>query len=126
MPKKIKILLFAANPTSTLPLSLDEEIRAIMTKLRAADYRDSIQLIPFLAARPDDLLQALNEHKPHIVHFSGHGSKDGEIILVDNSGNAKPVSARALTTLFSTLKDNIKVVILNWKWRRKTARCYFL
>jgi len=65
------------------------------------------------ATRPDDLLQALNQFHPHIVHFSGHGSPTGEIILVDNIGNPKPVTAQALKALFTTLKDNIHIVILN-------------
>jgi hypothetical protein len=74
---KIKVLFLAANPFKDL--NLDTEVRSITEKLRASEYRDSVQLIPALAARPDDLLQLLNEHKPHIVHFSGHGNESGEI-----------------------------------------------
>jgi len=66
-----------------------------------------------LAARPDDLLQSLNQHEPHIVHFSGHGSSTEEIILLDKLGNPKPVSKEALVSLFNTLKNNIRVVLLN-------------
>jgi len=54
-----------------------------------------------------------NEYKPQIVHFSGHGSSSGEIILADNSDRSKPISAKALKALFHTLKDNIQVVVLN-------------
>lgn len=110
---KIKILFFASNPSDTPRLALDEEIRAIDAKIRAADYRDVLGLLPAMAARPDDLLQKLNEHKPQIVHFSGHGSQAGEIILMDQNRQAKPVSAAALKMLFTTLKDNIRCVVLN-------------
>jgi hypothetical protein len=37
----------------------------------------------------------------------------GEIVLMDNNRQAKPVSETALRMLFATLKDNIRVVILN-------------
>jgi len=47
------------------------------------------------------------------VHFSGHGSPEEEIILLDRNGNPKPVSKDALVSLFSTLKDRIRVVLLN-------------
>ncbi|MCP5053904.1 MAG: hypothetical protein GY940_42445 [bacterium] len=57
--EKIKILFVAANPTGTVRLKIDEEIRAITEKIRAAEHRDSIELIPAMAARPDDLLQTL-------------------------------------------------------------------
>jgi hypothetical protein len=123
MSDKIKLLFLAANPIDTDRLQLDEEIRLITQKIRGAEYRDRIELIPALAARPDDLLQLLNEHKPDIVHFSGHGSPAGEIVLVDNTGQAKPVSANALKLLFTTLKDNVRLVVLNacYSWAQANA-----
>jgi hypothetical protein len=111
--KKIKSLFLASNPKGTTPLKLDREIREITEKIRAAEYRDSIDLISAWAVRPDDLLQLLNQHKPQIVHFSGHGSKSGEIILMDSRGEQKPVNPAAIKALFQTLKGDIRVVILN-------------
>jgi hypothetical protein len=113
---KVKALFLAAYPDSS-PLKLDEEIRSITQKLREAEYRD-IDLVSAWAVRPDDLLQMLNEHKPNIVHFSGHGSSSGEIILVDENlvkGKRvpKPVSPVAIKALFQVLKDNVQVVLLN-------------
>lgn len=110
---KIKTLFLAANPVGTDPLKLDEEIRAINEKITASEYRDSLELVSNWAVRPDDLLQALNTHKPQIVHFSGHGSSTGEITLVDNNGQPKKISQKAIKSLFTTLRDNIKVVVLN-------------
>jgi len=111
--EKIRALFLAANPPDTERLSLDKEIREITSKIRASEYRELVELISIWAVQPDDLLQSLNTYKPQIVHFSGHGSSSGEIILVDQKGDAKPVPASALKTLFTTLKDNIQVVILN-------------
>lgn len=119
---KIKVLFLAANPLDTTHLRLDEEIRLITTKLRASDYRDSIELISAWAVRADDLLQLLNEHKPHIVHFSGHGNTAGEIALLDNNGFVKPVNAAALASLFKTLKDNIRMVVLNACYSQPIAK----
>lgn len=109
----IKVLFLASNPDSTQALNLDEEIRSITEKLRASEYRDVLELVSLWAVRPDDLLQALNQHKPQIVHFSGHGSQQGEIILMDKNRQIQPVSASAIKMLFTTLKDNIRVVVLN-------------
>jgi hypothetical protein len=110
---RIRILFLSANPSGTRALQLDEEIRQITNKLRAAEYRESIELISRWAVRPDDLLQALLEHRPHIVHFSGHGTHTQEILLNDPQGNPKPVSKYALISLFTTLKDNVRIVLLN-------------
>jgi hypothetical protein len=113
MSIRTKILFFASNPEDVTKLSLDEEIRAITTKIRTAEYRDVVDLISRWAVRPDDLVQALLEINPTIVHFSGHGSASGELVLMDDSAKTKKVSSAALNKLFLTLKDNIKVVVLN-------------
>jgi hypothetical protein len=53
----IKALFLAANPTSTNRLALDEEMRTIEQKVRAAEYRDALVFQSAWAVRPDDLLQ---------------------------------------------------------------------
>jgi hypothetical protein len=118
---KVKVLFLAANPLGTDRLKLDEEIRAITEKVYASEYRDYLQIESSWATRPDDLLQSLNRHRPHIVHFSGHGSRTGELILVDATGSPKAVNTIALKALFTTLKDNIQVVILNACYSRSQA-----
>ena len=110
---KIKVLFLAANPSGTSKMALDEEMRLIDEKIYASELRDQIELVPAWAARPDDLLQALNRHRPQIVHFSGHGSPTGELMLVGNDGFPRPVGSKALTSVFKTLKDNIRLVVLN-------------
>jgi CHAT domain-containing protein len=115
----IKTLFLAANPKGTTHLALDEEIREITTKIRLSESRDILEVVSAWAVRPDDLLQYLNQHQPQIVHFSGHGSSAGEIILVDQDGRAKPVSPAALKALFTTLKDNIQLVVLNACYSRR-------
>ena len=94
-------------------LALNEESRAIGQKLRASERRDSLELITKWAVRPDDLLDYLNEFQPDVVHFSGHGTDQQQIVLVNDSRVAVPVSARAIRQLFKAFKDNIRVVVLN-------------
>jgi len=118
----IRILFLASNPENSSPLKLDEEIRAITYKIRASDYRDALDIRSIWAVRPDDLLQALNEYKPQIVQFSGHGKATGEILLMDNDRQLKPVSVQALKMLFATLKDDIRVVVLNACFSRVQAK----
>src|SRR3989442_15233489 len=99
---KIKALFLAANPRSTNRLAIDEEMHAIEQKLRAAEHRAALVFRSAWAVRPDDLLQLLNQHQPHIVHFSGHGSGKG-LSLVGNDGRDNLGTTRALKMLFATL-----------------------
>src|SRR5262245_29358907 len=117
----VKVLFLAANPKATTALSLDEESREIGNKIRAADHRDAVEFVTRWAVRPDDLLQFLKQYKPHIVHFSGHGSPTDQIILAGDDGQPKAVGTQALISLFTTLKDNIRVVLLNACYSRSQA-----
>lgn len=119
---QVKILFLASNPLNGTRLSLDEEVRGIERRLRASKYRDSIMLKAWWAVRPDDLLQALNEELPHIVHFSGHGQGQSGLIFHDNFGNASLVSGAALKRLFSVLRGNIRVVVLNACYSSEQAK----
>jgi len=111
--KKCRILFLSANPEKYDRLALDEECRAIEQKILAADHGAALEFLSKWAVRPDDLLQFLSQYRPHVVHFSGHGTATGEIVLLDEHQNPKPVSKAALRQLFATLKDNIKLVVLN-------------
>jgi hypothetical protein len=107
------ILYLAANPATENGLALDVECSEIEKKIRASNYRDSIKFISKWAVNSDDLIQYFNEFQPNIVHFSGHGSKTWEIILQDDKRQPKPVGKDAILHLFSTMKDNIRLVFLN-------------
>lgn len=110
--QKIKALFLAANPASMSQLAIDKEMRTIEQKVRAAEHRDALEFKSAWAVQPDDLLQLLNQHKPYIVHFSGHGSSEG-LSLVGDNGQERLVTTRALKALFTTLRDNIRLVFLN-------------
>lgn len=111
--KRIKLLFLAANPQTTKPLALDEEIRKIEQAIRGARYHDRFEIASKWAVRSDDLEQALLEHRPHIVHFSGHGNPESQLLLVSQGGSSHRVAIRALRGLFSDMKDRIRLVVLN-------------
>ena len=135
MNTKIKILVLAANPVNTSQLRLGEEVRSIKEELERAKYRDRFELIDQWAVRVQDLSRALLDHKPQIVHFSGHGvgsqtSSQGDstrklsqvpedatepegLVLEDDRGRATVVSTDALAGLFELFQNDVKCVVLN-------------
>jgi len=114
---KVKVLFFAADPLSAPPntqprLLLDEDVRRIREKVRLADHRDALEFDWRPAAHPDDLIQAWNEARPQVVHFSGHGGSEG-LVLVGEGGLPHRVGTRALSRLFTALQGDIRLVVLN-------------
>jgi len=120
--EKTKILFLAANPRDTVRLRLDEEQREIEHKILLAQKKDRVIIVNKGAVRVGDLQLYLNQEKPTIVHFSGHGSNEGRIILEDNSGKARAIPPPALARVFGILKDNIRCVILNACFSLKQAQ----
>ena len=94
-------------------LNLDSEYREIQSTLQASLYREQIDLVSYFATTPRDFLDALNRHKPQILHFGGHGGKSQGIMLQGSSGQAEPVGATFLAQTLSTVGDNLRVVVLN-------------
>jgi hypothetical protein len=109
----VRILFLAANPKDTDSLRLQEEIREIENRIALAQKKHLFELIKEGAVRVDDLQFYLSQESPDIVHFCGHGTEEGQIILEDKNGEAVAVPPKALTRVFKVLKGNIRCVILN-------------
>ena len=135
----IRLLCLASNPSRSSRLKLDEELRVIKSQLERASLRDRFEIIQQEAVLLEDLDRHLLHHKPHIVHFSGHGlsgvgaprasagraSRDlaeegeeidaegGGLLLEDRQGRVRTVSGELLARLFAVLGGHTSCVVLN-------------
>jgi CHAT domain len=107
------VLYLAASPKDQKPLRSDEEMRNVRERLQLGRYRDSFRLEPCVAARLADISQALIDHEPRIVHFSGHGQPDGRLLVEDESGYTDLVTPDGLAALFGLQAVTIRCVIVN-------------
>lgn len=121
LPDRITVLFLASNPIDQPQLRLDEEVRAVGEMIRKSHHRDAVHLESRWAVRPLDVLQAINECQPRIVHFSGHGSNQEEIIFQDGSGNAKFISKDAIVQTMAAGSDDIQLVFFNTCYSRGQA-----
>jgi hypothetical protein len=78
-PEKLRVLYLTANPG--MDLRTDAEVRQVQQSLRSARYRDLVTIEQRPAATFQDLIDGLNDIRPHVVHFSGHGG--GKTLLMD-------------------------------------------
>ncbi len=107
------ILYLAASPTDMPQLRSDKEMREIHEQLQLSKFRNRFRLESAQAARLKDIGQALADYDPKIVHFSGHGERDGSVYVEDEAGCSVPVAAAGLAELFRLHRLTIDCVIIN-------------
>lgn len=89
--EELRVLYLTSNPLledREEILRVDAEVARVQRAVRGALHRDYLQIAHRPAANPDDLLDGLNDLRPHVVHFSGHGSWGS--VLMDNSDVVDP------------------------------------
>jgi hypothetical protein len=110
---KTNILFLSASPNNTSQTRLDVESRAIEEALFSTGKGHEFDLRQHWATRVTDLQGCFLRYEPNIVHFSGHGSKNGAIVLENSQGSIHYVPPNALSELFSLFSAQIRCVILN-------------
>jgi hypothetical protein len=111
--ERTRILFLAANPDATTPLHAGREVRRIRERLAGAVYGGSVEIVERWAVRPGDLQPALRDVRPHIVHFSGHGNEQCELMLEGEGGSPQPMGQRVLGELFRLRGEGVRLVVLS-------------
>ena len=107
---RLRILLACANPRGTEPLRTAEEDRTLRQSIAMSAERDRFEVETLNAATIDDLRRALLRGQFDIVHFSGHGTRQG-LVFQDEAGQLVRPSSVALAELLA--RRRIRVAVLN-------------
>jgi hypothetical protein len=109
----MKLLFLNADPRGTERLRIGAETREILARLREARAESADDFVQRLGVRPEDIQHALDEVRPDIVHFSGHGGPDGNLCFESADGGSQPVAKEHLVEAFRALRHRIRLVVLN-------------
>lgn len=122
--EKINILFIASNPDIIFTdeqgelrqhqkLSLDKEARDIAESIQKSPDRDSINFVTKWATRTDDLFQYINEVNPTVIHFTGHGTENGQLVFHDKNDNPKLVGIDAIIQMINAITDDLRLVVFS-------------
>jgi hypothetical protein len=112
LPRKVTVLLFASEPRGQPPVSLDAEIREITAKINEARFGELIDLQPWLAAHAFDVIPSLNQYRPHMVQFSGHGTPEG-VLMMGPRNRSEPLAADRLMQMLKWTSDELRIAFFN-------------
>lgn len=112
-PEVLRVLYMTANPE--MDLRTEVEVRDVQQAVSRALHRDLIDVQYRPAATPEDLLDGLNDVRPHVVHFSGHAGDAA--VLFDNASVDSPegreVPFELLARALGTTAEPPKLLVLN-------------
>jgi hypothetical protein len=112
-PEVLRVLYMTANPE--MDLRTEVEVRDVQQAVKRALHRDLIDVQYRPAATPEDLLDGLNDVRPHVVHFSGHAGDAA--VLFDNasvdSPEAHEVPFELLARALGATAEPPKLLVLN-------------
>jgi hypothetical protein len=122
MTPKVRILLLSSNPWNVSRILVDEEAREVFEKIHEGPYRDRFEVQTHVAVRPRDLQRLLLKYRPHIVHFSGHGSRQQRVILSGPNGRGETLDQQGLANLFALYNRHVRLVLLSACFTAAQAR----
>ncbi len=115
-----KILILSSNPIDTPRLRLDKEVREIEDGLQRSKNSNKFVIINKFAPRIKDIRRAILDNQPSIIHFCGHGEKEG-IIVENDDGTCYCLEIDALSDFFKLFSDFVECVLLNACYTEKQA-----
>lgn len=114
------ILVLSANPEGTHVLELEREVQDIQKAWARSKHQDDFRVVHRSDVQWKDFRRAIEDLQPEIVHFSGHGAGKQGLLVEDDDGSIRGVSADALARLFK-LFPCVKCVVLNACYSEKQA-----
>ncbi len=109
----INILFLTSVPAESHALNTDAEFRKIEDALEESPKSTSFRLFRHARLRREELEHTLSTFHPQVVHFSGHGTAAGALLLEDPNGRRWDLDRDTLRTVFKAYGQSVKLAVLN-------------
>ena len=109
----INILFLSAVPAGATPLELNTEYRKIEDALEDGPNASRFRIFRHARIQRQELERTLSTFQPHIVHFAGHGTPGGSLLLEAPDGQRWDLDRDTLRTIFRAYAQSVKLAVLN-------------
>lgn len=110
----LRVLLLTAGPSNMTPMHLAAEEKEVKQHIQAGVARGGhVRLDVIRSAMQEDILSAMNEYRPHVLHISMHGSKDGDLWFMNGVGDGARVSLDGFLAAIKAAGTHLQLIVLN-------------
>ncbi len=114
----LRLLLAVAAPADSPALAVGEELAHLDAALAELVTAGTVRIEVLPRTSLESLETALLTHRPHVLHFIGHGDFVGDegAVLLESDGpqrSADPIPARRLAVLLRNHLASLRLVFLN-------------
>lgn len=111
---ELRILVMTASPSDQVRIDVQNEERQLRASLLdGLANRERLKLEVVRGATIDDILVAMNRVKPHILHISAHGTKDGDLSFLNERGEEALVPLKGFAAAVRSAGDSLQMIVLN-------------
>ena len=107
------VLVLMACPEDQEQLDLGAEAAKIEDQLGLGHVRDRFNLVWGWSVSAEQTLDLIMDHSPQLLHFAGHGGRDGTLLLVGAGGTTTRLRYDAVARLLGALRRPPRCVVLN-------------
>lgn len=111
---KVRILFLEANVVAKAPVNCEDERRRIQTLVESTTERDRFHIDSWPKISFAEVPSRLLRDRPRVMHFSGHGKRDGALVMHRGIGDAYvEVAPQRLVKALRIAGTSLRLIVLN-------------
>ena len=107
------LLVLMACPEDQEHLALADEAAQIEDQLGLGAVRDRLKIVWGWSVDAEQTLDLIIDHRPTLLHFAGHGGKDGTLLLRGAGGSSFRLRYDSLARFLGAMREPPRCVLLN-------------
>jgi Effector-associated domain 1/CHAT domain len=108
---ELSVLCLQASPAALSQLQLRRE-QAILLQIASRRGERTLNVKANPATQRDDIVAEILAARPDIVHFCGHGTRDGRLVFEQADGGPAPITVDALASVLRVLPASLPCLVL--------------
>lgn len=116
------VLFVSANPDPRSPLQVEKEQNRIVKVRNGSRHQSKVRIESLPDLDIAEFAKSLRLHSPAVLHFSGHGGRDGSLVMRDQDGKTHKMNPKGLSRLLALQKTTLRLIVLNACYSSELAK----